>query len=256
MLKMPLRWVFSHISGLVASFFGTGENFLWQEDVFRDMLWFSFRTQWTIGELWWSCNSKKEKQHFRCLVYWLSKQYCNQIFFQKNKNSNRPKGNIFCKNFQTSWTIHAFVHPSSSQYESPFTPNMNRLKGWERIFGSCALFMRIAVVLAGPCECVCELRVHGLTHLPVICIEEWANWTWVLVVLNCRRQLVHCWKPQWLHCSEGTFSLCFSSGPQASQDSFRTLTTRGQKCHQKNTTKGWFKEKKTTAEWRQEGWRQ
>ncbi len=52
---------------------------------------------------------------------------------------------------------------------------MNWLKGWERIFGSCAHLMRIAVVLAGPCEYVCELRVHDLTHLLVICIEEWAN---------------------------------------------------------------------------------
>lgn len=124
----------------------------------------------------------------------------------QNKNSKCPKENIF----RTSWTVHSFVHPSSSQYESPFTPNMNWLKGWERIFGSCALLMRIAVVLAGPCECVCELHVHGLTHLPVICIEEWANWTWVLVLLNCRRQLVHCWKPQWLHCSEGNVLLCAS----------------------------------------------
>lgn len=52
---------------------------------------------------------------------------------------------------------------------------MNLLKGWERIFGSCTMLMRIAVILAGPCECVCELCVRGLTHLPVICIEEWAN---------------------------------------------------------------------------------
>lgn len=140
-------------------------------------------------------------------------KYQSRIFIKSFLHHS--KENSFCEISNPSGQAEQPILVSpSSQYESPavcpFTANMNTLKGWERIFGSCAMLMRIAVILAGPCECVCELCVYGLTHLPVICIEEWANWTWVLVVLNCRRQLVHCWMPQWLHCSEGNALLCAS----------------------------------------------
>lgn len=74
---------------------------------------------------------------------------------------HHSKENSFCEISNLSG--QAVLVSPSSQYESPavcpFTANMNTLKGWERIFGSCAMLMRIAVILAGPCECVCELCV-------------------------------------------------------------------------------------------------